>query len=536
VQGRGVFFRRAGLSFTLDKPRESFILVTGIEEGTHMIIRAITAAGSLSAAALLAAGAGAQSAPDPDATAQGEVALTIYNNDLALVEDVRQIAIGQGRVRVEFPDVSARIQPQTLSFAAANTTIIEQNFDFDLLTPEKLMEKAVGQSVTLLRTNPANGIETRERATVLSVAGGTVLQIGDRIEVLRDDGLPVRVIFDRVPPNLRARPTLSVNLNSARAGTRPVQLRYLTGGLGWSADYVALYNEAGGTIDMQGWVTLTNTTGTTFHNADTVLVAGDPNAGGGGRGGRGFGERGMTRAGTEAAARERLGDFYLYPITGRTTVANAQTKQVSFLDVQAVPARKVYTREIGWQQNDEEPRNVESRIAFSTARGSGLGDALPAGTVRFYQRDAQGTPQFIGEKTIGHTPMGSDLSLVTGDAFDITVKAEIEKRETITTDEWERNARYRVVEDGAVTRELTVEVPKTFYRTTMRYTLTNAKNVPVEVQLTQTGLARSWWAYDYRITSEDIAGEQLNADRRRFTVPVPATGERVIRVTYETRY
>jgi hypothetical protein len=500
-----------------------------------MINRAIIGACTISLAALLAAGAAAQDAGTAAAsaeTAQGDVAITIYNSNLALVQDVRQLPIAQGKSRVEFPDVSAQIRPQTLSFAAAGTTIIEQNFDYDLLTPSKLMEKAVGQTVTLLRTNPATGAETRERAKVLSVAGGTVLQIGDRIEVLRDDGLPVRVIFDRVPPNLRARPTLSVNVDSARAGTRPVNLRYLTGGLGWSADYVALYNEKGGTIDMQGWVTLTNNTGTTFHNADTVLVAGDPN--GGYRGG--FGDRGITRAGTETAARERLGDFYLYPIAARTTIANAQTKQVSFLDVQSVPARKIYSREVYWQQNDEQPNNVESRIAFSTSRDQGLGDALPAGTVRFYQRDAQGTPQFIGEKGIGHTPMGSDLSLVTGDAFDITVKTEVEKRETITSNEWEKSARWRVVRDGAVVEEATLERPKTYYRTVMRYTLTNAKSEPVEVQLTQTGLGRSWWSDDFRVTAEDLKGEQLNNDRRRYTVPVPANGERVIRVTYETRY
>jgi hypothetical protein len=499
-----------------------------------MSIRAFTAAATVSAAAMLGAGALAQSAPeaDPDATAQGDLAVTIYNNDLALVEDVRQLAIATGQSRVEFPDVSARIQPETLSFAAAGTTILEQNFDYDLLSPSKLMEKAVGQTVTLLRTNVATGAETRERATVLSVAGGVVLRIGDRIEVLRDDGLPVRVIFDRVPPGLRARPTLSVNLDSTRAGTRPVALRYLTGGLGWSADYVALYNEAAGTIDMQGWVTLTNNSGTTFHNAETVLVAGDPN--GGARGG--YRQRGMVRAGTQAAERERLGDFYLYPIAGRTTIANAQTKQVSFLDVQNVAARKIYAREVAWQQNDSEPVNAQSRIAFSTARGSGLGDALPAGTVRFYQRDREGTAQFIGENGIGHTPMGSDLSLVTGDAFDITVKAEVEKRETITADEWVRSARWRVVKDGAVVEEGTIERPRTYYRTTMRYTLTNAKAAPVEVELIQAGLDRGWWANDYRIPAEDLPGEQLDLDRRRYTVPVPAEGERVIRVTYETRY
>ena len=258
-----------------------------------------------------------------------------------------------------------------------------------------------------------------------------------------------------------------------------------------------------------------------------------PGPNGGGRGG--YGQRGMTRAGTEASSRERLGDFYLYPIAGRTTIANAQTKQVSFLDAQAVPARKIYASAVYWQQNDEEPNNVESRIAFSTSRDQGLGDALPAGTVRFYQRDAQGTPQFIGEKSIDHTPIGSDLSLVTGDAFDITVKAEVEKRETITAAEWEKSARFRIVEDGK-TREITLERPKTYYRTVMRYTLTNAKPEAVEVELTQTGLGNSWWADDFRITAEDIKGEQLNADRRRYKVPVPAEGERVIRVTYETRY
>lgn len=504
-----------------------------------MIHRTIAAAAcGISAVALIAASqpgmAQAQSAGDTQ-SAQGDVALTIYNNNLALVQDVRQLSIAQGRSRVEFPDVSAQIQPQTLSFAAQGTTIIEQNFDYDLLTPSKLMEKAVGQTVTLLRTNPATGTETRERATVLSVAGGTVLQIGDRIEVLRDDGLPVRVIFDRVPPNLRARPTLSVNVESARGGARPVALRYLTGGLGWSADYVALYNEAAGTIDMQGWVTLTNSTGTTFHQADTVLVAGSPSASGNG-GGRSFPNRGMIRAGTEASTRERLGDFYLYPISGRTTIANAQTKQVSFLDVQGVPARKIYAHDLDWQRNDEVAVNVESRIAFSTARGSGLGDALPAGIVRFYQRDSQGTAQFIGENGIGHTPMGSDLSLMTGAAFDVTVKSEIERRETITGEEWEKSARYRVVENGQVVSDATIERPRTFYRTTMRYTLTNAKSVPVEVELTQTGLNRGWWSDDFRVTSEDLAGEQLNADRRRYTIPVPAEGERVIRVTYETRY
>ncbi|MBX7526657.1 DUF4139 domain-containing protein [Qipengyuania vesicularis] len=487
-------------------------------------------------AAVLAAPLGAQSQADaladPDATAQGDVSITIYNGDRSLVQDVRQLSIPAGQSTVSFPDVSARIQPETLSFSADGTAIVEQNFDFDLLTPTKLMEKAIGQTITLIRTNPATGAETRERATVLSTAGGVVVKIGDRIEVLRDDGLPVRAIFDRVPSNLRARPTLSVTLDSTRSGARAAAIRYLTSGLGWTSDYVALFDEADNTVDMQGWVTLTNQTGTTFHDADLLLVAGDP-TGGNGRGTR---SRSMVTPGTEAADRESLGDFYLYPLEERTTVANAQTKQVSFLDVQGVPARRRYERRVGWLARDNQPVAVSSAISFNTSRSQGLGDALPAGTVRFYQRDSQGTPQFIGEARIGHTPMGSELFLRTGDAFDVYVQAEVEKREQIDSGEWRSTARYRVVTDDEVVQTIEQEREIKYYRTTMRYTFYNAKSVPVDVEFYQDGLYRGWWSRDYRVISEDVEGEQQNPSTRKWIVRVPAESERIVRVTYETKY
>jgi hypothetical protein len=209
-----------------------------------------------------------------DRSAQGELSVTIYNNGQALVQDVRQVNLPAGKSRQEFPDVSAQIRSETVTLGGEGFGIVEQNFDYDLLSPSALMEKAVGQTVTLLRTNPATGAETRERATVLAVNGGVVLRIGERIEVLRDDGLPVRVIFDAIPPGLRARPTLSVTVDAAKAGPRPLSLSYLTPGLGWKADYVALFDEKAGKIDVQGWITLTNSTGTTFSNARALLVAG----------------------------------------------------------------------------------------------------------------------------------------------------------------------------------------------------------------------------------------------------------------------
>ena len=512
---------------------------------THRLLAAMLATSAIALPAALYAQAQNPSDPTPDGTAQGDVAVTIYQDGAALVQDIRRLNIPSGTTRIEFPDVSAQIRPETLSFNADDTAIVEQNFDFDLLTPQKLMEKAIGQTVTLVRTNPATGAEVRERAEVLSTAGGVVVRIGDRIEVLRDDGLPTRVVFDQVPPNLRARPTLSVTLQSSRAGTRPASLRYLTPGLGWSADYVALFDEATGAVDMQGWVTLTNTTGTTFFDADTLLVAGNPSrANNGGYNTRGGYPpppppppgTGMVRPGTQTADRERLGDFYLYPLAERTTIANAQTKQVSFLDVQGVPANRVYSIGADWLQSDDDFRPAATAVSFSSSREGGLGDALPAGTVRFYQRDRQGNPQYIGESAIGHTPMGSLLSLTTGDAFDVYMQAEVESRERITADEYRSTGRYRVIEDGEVTRTVEEERQIEYFRTTMRYTFTNAKPEPVVVEMTQSGLDRYWWGRDFRVVSEDVEGQQLNTDRRLYRVTVPANGERVVRVTYETKF
>lgn len=447
------------------------------------------------------------SASDPTgSSAQGDVSVTIYNDNLALVQDVRQIAISTGISKIEFPDVSAQIRPETVSFAADGTTIVEQNFDFDLLSPAKLMEKAVGKTVTIVRTNPATGAEMREQAKVLSVNGGTVLQIGSRIEVLRDDGLPVRVIFDRVPANLRARPTLSVTVDSARAGTRAAAIRYLTPGLGWSADYVALFDSKAGRIDVQGWVTLTNDSGTAYDNARTLLVAGSVNQD---RPARYTPVRrnNIRAVGTETAAREQLGDFYLYPLGGRTTIAERQTKQVSFLDVQAVPAKAGYAFENGWLGSSDGPRSARSVVTFSTSRSGGLGDALPAGTVRFYMKDASGAPQFIGENSVGHTPMGSELALATGDAFDVKVKPVVEQRERLASGKW---------------------------RSHMRYDLSNAKAEPVTVELTQSGL--DFYLDDTRIVSESRTSSRLNSNATRWTVSVPANGTATVTAVFETRY
>jgi hypothetical protein len=422
-----------------------------------------------------------------------------------LVQDTRQLSVPAGRSRQEFPDVSAQIRSETVTLTGSDVAIVEQNFDFDLLSPQALMQKAVGETITLVRMNPATGAETRERARVLAANGGVVLQIGERIEVLRDDGLPVRVIFDRVPENLRARPTLSVTVQSERGGARPVTLTYLTPGLAWQADYVALFDESAGRMDVQGWITLTNNSGTPYNDASTMLVAGavgqnQPQQ----YGGRGQPPGALRGAGTETSDRERIGDFYLYPLPERTTIANRQTKQVSFLDVSNTPAARAYEYRNAWLGTAEEPQSANTVLRFSSSRAQGLGDALPAGTVRVYQRDQRGNPQFVGESAIGHTPMGSELGLTTGQAFDVKVQPVVERRERINDERW---------------------------RTSMRYTLTNARPVPVTVDLMQSGL----WG-DTRIIEESQPSERRSADDALWRVALPANGEVTVTATFDTRY
>ena len=440
--------------------------------------------------------------------AERTVSVTIYNDDLALVQDRRDIDVKEGRQRLEFQDVSAQIRPETVSLVAGDISIVEQNFDFDLLTPAKLMEKAVGHEVTIVRVNPATGAETREQAQVLATNGGVVLKIGQRIEVLRDDGLPVRVIFDKVPDNLRARPTLSVTVIGSHGGARQATLSYLTPGLGWRADYVALYSESDAKIDVQGWVTLTNSSGTAYDNAQTLLVAGSPSQVDGGRAANY--PRPVTRratlqeAGTESGTRERLGDYYLYPLAERTTIANMQTKQVSFLDVHGVPAEHGYEYHNRWLGTSETPVSAKSVYSFSTSAHAGLGDQLPAGILRFYMRDKRGDPQFIGESRIDHTPMGSSLSLATGDAFDVKVHAVVDKRTRLSQFDWQ---------------------------TDMHYELTNALPRSVVVKLLQDGL----WG-DSSIKAESQKSTRRSAESAEWAVTVPANGKTTLTATFETRY
>jgi hypothetical protein len=429
------------------------------------------------------------------------LAITIYNGGQALVQDVRSLDLPAGRRRIELKEVSDQIAPASVSLAAPDLAIVEQNFDFDLLTPSKLMEKAVGKQVQIVRTNPGNGQQVTETATVLAANEGVVLKIGDRIEVLREDGTPTRVIFDGVPQNLRARPTLSVTVDSTRAGRRDATLTYLTGGLDWRADYVAVFDEKASRLDFQGWITLINQTSTTFADVKTDLVAGSPQLGGGVPPGRGAPPiRGVIRGGTEAPSNvQQVGDTYLYPLKERTTIAANQQKQVGFIEADKVAAQRVYQFRANGFSSSSSPEHVDSVLQFANSRAGGLAAPLPAGTVRIYMRDAEGALKLIGESGIGHTPQGSDLSLRLGEAFDVTVKPTLDARTPVDKKHW---------------------------RYAMSYVVANAKSEPVTVQLHQYAFPA-----DLKVLTESLKSRRASASELVWDVPVPAQGE--TKLTFE---
>jgi len=359
---------------------------------------------------------------------QQSVAVTIYNENLALVKDQRKITLSSGQNRLAFRDVSALIRPETALLRsitnAGGISLLEQNFDFDLLTPQKLLEKYVGKKVSVIRTNAATGVETTEEAMVLSANNGVVMRIGDRIET----GIPGRIVYPDVPANLRDRPTLVMSLNNSGSTQQVVELSYLTGGLSWKADYVAELNAKDDKLDLSGWVTLTNTSGATYQNAKLQLVAGDVNrVRDEMRPMRTMAKMDIAMA-VEAApmAEESLLEYHLYTLDRPTTIAENQTKQVALLSASNVPVRKELLLRGAdyYYQNSQSDLGQKMKVGvfveFDNNESARLGLPLPKGVIRVYKKDAAGNAQFVGEDRIDHTPKNETVRLKLGDAFDVT--------------------------------------------------------------------------------------------------------------------
>ena len=435
---------------------------------------------------------------------QQSVAVTIYNENLALIKDVRRLTMGQGPNRLALREVSGQMRAETASLRSlshpGSLALLEQNFDFDLLTPAKLLEKYVGRDVRIVRTHPATGAEILESATVLAASSGVVLKIGDRIET----GIPGRIVYDSVPANLRDRPTLVSELTSTRTGQQTVELSYLSGGLSWKADYVAELNAADSALDLNGWVTLTNKSGTAYPNAKLQLVAGDVNRV---REELQYAARsvGMAMAKPAPATQmqqESLFEYHLYTLARPTTVADNQTKQVALLAAAAVPV----TKELVLQGNDYYYRSsigntgqkmkVGVYVQFENREKANLGMPMPKGIVRVYKKDASGNAQFVGEDRIDHTPKNESVRLKLGEAFDVTA----EKKQT---DFKRRDA----------------SAPWTYsFESSYEITLKNAKKEAIVV------VVREPVPGDWRMLEQSQPHQKVAAGTAEWKVRVPAEG------------
>jgi hypothetical protein len=377
-----------------------------------------------------AAAAAAGSGQSTTLADQADLSVTVYNSDIAVVRDVRNLKLPGGTFDLQFMDIAATINPATVHFRSltepAAVGVLEQNYEYDLLEPDKLLRKYVGRDVTLVRVRQDGGTTREEevQARLLSYNNGPVWQIGKEIVTgLHAD----HIRFPELPGNLHSRPTLIWTLQNSGAATHRVEASYLAGKLAWNADYVLTVGRDDKSADLDGWVTLTNGSGTAFNNARLQLVAGDLNRV------RQQMEKRMEMdaaaarpAAAAGMAQEAFSDYHLYTLGRRTTINNNETKQVSMLTGTGVPTLKRYVvnGQHYYYRNAQHPGAplkdvVQVFYQFKNEQKGGLGVPMPAGTIRVYQADSRDGVHFVGEDRISHTPKDETINIKIGNAFDV---------------------------------------------------------------------------------------------------------------------
>ena len=442
-------------------------------------------------------------------TDQETLSVTIYNQNLALVKDKRAIRLPTGTNILAFKEVSGQIKPETALLSSDGLAVLEQNFEFDLLTPQALLQKYVGKDVTVVKTHPTTGEETKQKAKVLSANNGVVLQMADHIET----GVPGRLVFSDVPENLRDRPTLTMLVANTTEGLQSVELSYLTSGLGWQADYVAELNPTDDFMDISGWVTLTNQSGATYQNANLQLVAGDvhqvpPES----RGRPVQRERVMAMAAKmDDMAEEQMFEYHLYSLGRPTTIKDNQTKQVSLMQAGHVPCRKELilqgSSHYYQSQYGEIGKKMKTAVFVEVANSkkNNLGLPLPKGVVRVYKKDSRDRLQFVGEDRIDHTPENETLRLKLGDSFDVTAnKKQMDFKKLAGF------SRYHYV-----------------YESSYEIELKNGKKEDVSVKVVEP------FPGDWEMIKESLPHKKAASDRAVWQVDVPALGKTTL--TYRVR-
>ena len=430
---------------------------------------------------------------------QVDLAVTVYNSNTALVRDVRQLTLAAGTSPLRFEDVAASINPATVHLRSLtdpdHLSVVEQNYEYDLLDPQKLLQKYVGRDVTLLRREMDNGsmksVETK--ALLLADNNGPIWKIGDEIVTgMSADSYR----FPDLPENLYSRPTLIWTLDNSGAKSQRVEASYLTGNMNWNADYVLTVTRDDKAADLNGWVTLANNSGTAYRNAKLQLVAGEIHRASPPMSGI-LADALEARKAAAAAPQfqqEAFSEYHLYSLERRTSIENNESKQISLLSAFGVPVEK-HLRVEGQPYYYRNPQGLGNAIPqpvkvyyqFKNEQKNGLGTPLPAGTVRVYQGDSKGGIQFIGEDSISHTPKDENISVYVGNAFDVVAERKQTDYKKIANNvvEMEYQIAIRNHKDSAVTVEVREpvggdwEVLSSSFPSTKLDSTTIAFNVPV---------------------------------------------------------
>ncbi len=435
-----------------------------------------------------------------------ELALTVYNQDFGLIREVRELPVGKGLADLEFSDVAATIQPETVWIRAlgrGGLRVLEQSYRYDLLSPDKLLEKYVGRQVRVYRRNESTGRDEVQEAKVLSVNGGVVLQIGDEITF----GHPGRLAFPELPENLIARPTLRWQLESDAARPR-VEVSYLARQLSWKADYVLVVDADDASASLTGWVTLDNRSGATYEDARLKLVAGDVRRVGPEPVDYRLAAKRMraAEAGTAGFVEEGLFEYHLYALERPTTLLDQEQKQITLLEAPRIGVRKrlVFRGQSHWFRQPLpaglRDQKVGVFLEIENRDEQGLGLPLPKGVVRVYKADSEGAQQFLGEDRIDHTPRDERFRIQTGDAFDVVAD--------------------RVQTEFKITGQCTSE-------SAWRIEVRNHKDADETVEIAEAASG------DWEILSSTHPPVERDAQSFRFTVQAPARG--TVAVEYRVR-
>ncbi len=432
--------------------------------------------------------------------ARSSLVLTVYGQDLALIDEVRRVALPAGRVRLVLEDVGTSLRPETVVLQGDGLRVLERGFAFDPLTPRGLLEAAAGHKVRVIRTHPQTGAETIHEAELLSIEDGPVLRLGDRIET----AVPGRIVFDALPKGTRQDPALLALVDSAHAGPRDLSLRYLTGGVSWRADYVANLNPEGNRLDLTALATLANTSGLGFEGASLRLIAGAVNRVAAAR------PKQLRRAmalesvaANDGAVQQAVSGRYLYSYDRPLDLADRETKLLTLFQAPSVAVTRHYRFDelVSAYRGADQLGPVQAAIVLEVenTKAAGLGRPLPGGILRIYE-PAPGGPVFAGEDRIAHTPEGETLELTLGRAFDVTGRARRTAYETLS--------------------------PRA-YETAQEVVMRNAKNAAVEVRV-RGNMPPGW-----TLLRESAPHEAETASRIAWTLTIPAKGE--AKLSYRVR-